>query len=122
MRRRSRGMTTGVLAVWALLCAPAIGLDAQQATTPAQTAPAQAPPAPSAQEKQAPPTVDSDPVPSPDPDTRTPVPAPSSKGPTKSGEITKENGHYTLRANAYWARLHGSRTDCSRHARCDQHL
>ena len=78
MRRRSRGMTTGVLAVWALLCAPAIGLDAQQAATPAQTAPAQAAPAPSAQEKQAPPTVDSDPVTSPDPDTRTPVPAPSS--------------------------------------------
>ena len=113
MRRRSRGMTTGVLAVWALLCAPAIGLDAQQATTPAQTAPAQAAPAPSAQEKQAPPTVDSDPVPSPDPDTRTPVPAPSSKGPTKSGEITKENGHYTLRANAYEVRLNASVIDSS---------
>jgi Ca-activated chloride channel family protein len=116
MRRRSRGITTGVFACWALLCASALGVGAQQATTPAQTAPTQAAPAAAApaqagQEKQAPPNVDSDPVPSPDPDTRMPVPAP--KGPPKTGEITKENGHYTLRANAYEVRLNASVIDSS---------
>jgi VWFA-related protein len=56
------------------------------------------------------PAVDSDPVPSPDPD-RTMVPAPS--GPPKPGEVTKENGRYTMRTNAYEVRLNASVIDSS---------
>jgi hypothetical protein len=54
-------------------------------------------------------SVDSDPVPSPDPD-RTPVPQPQAAQP-QAGEITKENGQYTLRANAYEVRLNASVID-----------
>jgi VWFA-related protein len=110
-------MTTGVLAGWMLLCAWAAGAGAQLATAqaaaaPAQAAPAATAPAQAAQQKQTPPSVDSDPVPSPDPDTRTPVPAPKGTTP-KTGEITKENGHYTLRTNAYEVRLNASVVDSS---------
>ena len=109
MRRRSRWMTAGVLAGWMLLCASAVGVSAQQATAPAAAAPAQAT-APALQ-KQTQLNVDSDPVPSPDPDTNTAAPPP--KEPAKAGEITKENGRYTLRTNAYEVRLNASVIDAS---------
>jgi VWFA-related protein len=100
-------MTSGVLAAWMLLCASAVGVSAQQ-TAPAQTT---TPPEPTLQ-KQPPLNVDSDPVPSPDPDTKTAAP-PAAKQPATSGEITKENGRYTLRANAYEVRLNASVIDSS---------
>src|SRR6202008_4941394 len=100
------------LAGWALLCASAVGVGAQQAA-PAQAAPAQSAPANDTLQKHTGLNVDSDPVPSPDPDTKTAAPAPAAKGPQKPGEITKENGHYTLRANAYEVRLNASVIDSS---------
>src|SRR5579864_2053463 len=113
MRRRSRWMTTGVLAGWMLLCAPVVGVSAQQAAAPAQTTPAAqtTAPAQAAPQTQTPLNVDSDPVPSPDPDRKTVTPTP--KEPGKAGEITKENGHYTLRTNAYEVRLNASVIDAS---------
>ena len=112
-------MTTGVVAGWMLLCAPVVDMSAQQAAAPAQaTAPAAAAPAAAAAaqatgpalQKQTQLNVDSDPVPSPDPDTKTAAPV---KGPPKAGEITKENGRYTLRTNAYEVRLNASVIDSS---------
>ncbi|HXS13611.1 MAG TPA: VWA domain-containing protein [Acidobacteriaceae bacterium] len=112
-------MTTGVVAGWMLLCAPVVvQMSAQQAAAPAQAAPAQAAPAAAAAaqatgpalQKQTQLNVDSDPVPSPDPDTKTAAPV---KGPPKAGEITKENGRYTLRTNAYEVRLNASVIDSS---------
>ena len=87
-------MTAGVLAGWMLLCASAVGVSAQQAPA----APAAAPSQPTLQ-KQTQLNVDSDPVPSPDPDTATKAARPASKDAGKTGEITKENGRYTLRTN-----------------------
>jgi Ca-activated chloride channel family protein len=108
MRRRSRWMTAGMLAAWMLLCASAVGVSAQQAAAPAAAAAGQA--AGPTLQKQTQLNVDSDPVPSPDPDTKTAAPV---KGPPKTGEITKENGRYTLRTNAYEVRLNASVIDSS---------
>jgi VWFA-related protein len=79
----------------------------QAAATGKQTT---ATPAPQSATKgpQAPLAVDSDPVPSPDPD-RKMVPEPA--GPQAAGEVTKENGQYTLRRNAYEVRLNASVID-----------
>ena len=79
----------------------------------AQAATQQPSPAPTteSQQKQSPPSVDSDPVPSPDVDTKTPVPTPS--GPKSPGEITREHGEYTMRANAYEVRLNATVLDSS---------
>src|SRR5215469_18837252 len=106
MRRHSKWMHGSLLAAWVLVSAGIAGVDAQQAAAPAQASPAQATP-----QKQTPLATDSDPVPSPDPDNRTPVPAP--KGPAKPGEITKQHGEYTLRANAYEVKLNASVIDAS---------
>ena len=111
MRRRSRWITAAVFAAWMLLSASAVGVSAQQAGTPPQAAPAHAAPPQQADAAEATPlNVDSDPVPSPDPDTKTAAPA---KEPAKTGEITKENGRYTLRTNAYEVRLNASVIDAS---------
>ena len=57
---------------------------------------------------------DADPVPSPDPENKAPLPPPSSAGaPAGTGEVTRENGRYTLRANAYEVRLNASVIDAS---------
>jgi VWFA-related protein len=95
----------GKLAWWAttVLCA---------ALTPcvwAQTAQPQAKPPATAEKPPAPLTVDSDPVPSPDPD-RKMVPEAT---PQTAGEITKQNGQYTLRRNAFEVRLSASVIDAS---------
>ena len=74
-----------------------------QTTTPTQTT-----------GQQSPLTVDSDPVPSPDPD-RKMVPeatgSQTSGAQATTGEITKENGQYTMRRNAYEVRLNASVID-----------
>ncbi len=63
----------------------------------------------SAPQRQTPPlTVDSDPVPSPDP-VGTAATPPQASG----GNITQQNGKYTLRANAYEVRLNASVIDNS---------
>jgi Ca-activated chloride channel homolog len=54
-------------------------------------------------------TQDADPVPSPDA-TGTPGPV---QLPPQAGEITRENGHFTLRADAYEVRLNASVIDSS---------
>lgn len=56
-------------------------------------------------------TQDSDPVPSPD--TGGSVAAPTVAVPSQAGVITKENGHFTLRTDAYEVRLNVSVTDAS---------
>lgn len=56
-------------------------------------------------------TQDSDPVPSPD--TGAAIAAPSIAVPSQSGVITKENGHFTLRTDAYEVRLNVSVTDAT---------
>lgn len=56
-------------------------------------------------------TQDSDPVPSPD--TGVAVAAPSVAVPSQTGVITKENGHFTLRTDAYEVRLNVSVTDAT---------
>jgi VWFA-related protein len=104
-------MSGGLLAAWTLLYASAAGVSAQQQTTPTQTAPPQASPAQPAQQKQTPLSVDSDPVPSPDPDMKTAAPAQAA--PKGGGEIVREHGEYTMRANAYEVRLNASVIDAS---------
>jgi Ca-activated chloride channel family protein len=56
-------------------------------------------------------TQDSDPVPSPD--TGAAAAAPSVAVPSQTGVITKENGHFTLRTDAYEVRLNVSVTDAA---------
>jgi Ca-activated chloride channel family protein len=82
---------------------------AQQTQAPAQQNPAQQAPA----QQRTPLTVDSDPVPSPDAES-----APASSRvmvppATQSGVVTRENGHFTLRADAYEVRLNASVIDGS---------
>jgi len=72
---------------------------------------AQSPAAGQSAQARTPPAKDSDPVPSPDPDVKTPLPAPATNAP--AGEITRDNGRYTLRANAYEVRLNASVIDAS---------
>lgn len=97
--RRAERLAWWVVALLCTAMAPRVWAQA----TPQQQAPA------TATQKQVPLTQDSDPVPSPDPDTHTAAPVPT--GPPKAGEITKEHGEYTLRANAYEVRLNASVID-----------
>jgi VWFA-related protein len=111
-----------VLVCGALLCGGSLRAVAQQ-SSPQATPPtaAQQPATPAAQTPTQPAaqtrlTVDSDPVPSPDAD-RKAVPEPTGSqtaGPqAASGGITKENGQYTMRRNAYEVRLNASVIDVS---------
>lgn len=92
-----------------------MGLLAVQAAGAQQQKPAATAPVAGASSSQSngPLTTDSDPVPSPDPDVKTalPVPAANPAGAATSGAITKENGRYTLRENAYEVRLNASVID-----------
>ncbi|HEY4011417.1 MAG TPA: VWA domain-containing protein [Acidobacteriaceae bacterium] len=94
-------------AVCLLMGSPAITAGAQQQPQANNAAQKQAPAASGANGSL---SVDSDPVPSPDPNRTLPAPAAGPKGP---GEITKENGRYTLRENAYEVRLNASVIDSS---------
>ncbi|HKO20553.1 MAG TPA: VWA domain-containing protein [Acidobacteriaceae bacterium] len=57
--------------------------------------------------------VDRDPVPSPDPDTAAPVPASPNQPSPSLGPISRQNGRYTLREDAYEVRLNASVFDQS---------
>jgi VWFA-related protein len=107
MRRRSK--TWLLLGLVAQLCG--WGPLALRATgqTPAAQAPASKP-VPAAAQSSSPLSVDSDPVPSPDGEA--PPPAPTVV-PTESGVITKEQGRFVLRADAYEVRLNASVIDSS---------
>jgi Ca-activated chloride channel homolog len=99
MRHRSK-------AWWrvAVLC---VFLGAVQGTVRAQTtsAPVIQPAAPL--------SVDSDPVPSPDASSAPKATAPATAQQAPAGEVTRQNGHYTLQANAYEVRLNASVLDGS---------
>jgi VWFA-related protein len=89
--------------------AAARGQTAATANHPAQTQ-AQA----QTQTQQSTPlATDSDPVPAPEPDAKVPLPVPpaTANAPGKAGEITRENGRYTLVENAYEVRLNASVID-----------
>lgn len=95
-----------------VLLAPSVAPSLAQAQQPSTSA------SPGTQQpSQVPSAVDVDPVPSPDPDTKTPLPPPSGSSSAgaaaASGEVTRENGRYTLRANAYEVRLNASVVDAS---------
>jgi VWFA-related protein len=92
-----------------------VALTAQQAGKQAGQQTAQQAAAASDQRPQtnAPLSRDSDPVPSPDAGIKTPLPVPAANAAPSSGEITRENGRYTLRANAYEVRLNASVIDAS---------
>jgi Ca-activated chloride channel homolog len=112
MRRRSRAWS--VWGVPVLLCVMGCALGAGVFGQQAKTAPAQqtAPTPASTDHKNAPLTTDSDPVPTIDPD-KTVLPVPVDNTDAKTGEVTRENGRYTLRANAYEVRLNASVIDAS---------
>lgn len=101
MRQRSRWEWKWALAGWMLLSASAVAVGVQQQAPAAKNA---------GQQQQNPLTHDSDPVPSPDPESKAAPPPPAQKS---AGEITKQNGQYTLRANAYEVRLNASVIDSS---------
>ena len=100
-RSKALGRLTGFLLLSCGL--PCVRL-AAQTVQPAQSPPAQT-------TRPTPPlTVDSDPVSSPDAGTpaKSPIQAPGG-----AGVITRQDGHYTLRANAYEVRLNASVVDSS---------
>jgi VWFA-related protein len=72
---------------------------------------AQTPAAPVPQQRPAPVAQDADPVPSPDGSSAAPAAIPFPTG--QAGEVTKENGHYTLRADTFEVRLNASVIDSS---------
>ena len=72
---------------------------------------AQTPAAPVPQQRPAPVAQDADPVPSPDGSSAAPAAIPLPTG--QAGEVTKENGHYTLRADTFEVRLNASVIDSS---------
>jgi VWFA-related protein len=109
MRRRSK--THFLLTLLALLCGWGWVAQRVAAQAPASTAPAaQAAPLPPAGQSTSPLAVDSDPVPSPDVDSG---PAAPTVVPSQSGVITKENGRFVLRADAFEVRLNASVIDGS---------
>jgi Ca-activated chloride channel homolog len=102
MRRRSRGWVwiAGMGALAGMCCGPGALAVAQA-------------PAPVTQSSQgAPLTQDVDPVPSPDPANSVPGGA-VTPVPASTGEVTKEHGRYTLRADAFEVRLNASVIDGS---------
>ncbi len=106
MHRRSRSW------VWAAGFVIVAGLwpMGQRALGQASAAPAQAGQTQAVQARPAPPlTVDSDPVPSPD--AANPAVASPVAVPAQTGVVTRENGHYTLRTDAYEVRLNASVID-----------
>jgi Ca-activated chloride channel homolog len=104
MHRRNRAWKWWVTA--ALTFALGSGVIAQQAGSGAATG--------TSDQKQANGlSKDSDPVPSLDPDTRKSVPAPTGNAAPSTGEITKENGRYTLHENSFEVRLNASVIDAS---------
>jgi Ca-activated chloride channel homolog len=98
---------------WAAAQAAASQTTSSQAAS-SQTAGSQAPKSnqtPTVQTRQASTlTQDADPVPSPDATTGAPGPTAL---PQQAGEITNENGRFTLRTNAYEVRLNASVIDSS---------
>jgi len=112
MRRCSKTLET--LVVFGILSG---GLSCVQMA--AQTAPPAQPQQPPAQTRPMPPlTVDSDPVPSPDSDTtKGPLqnPGQAAGSGSNNGTITRQDGHFTLHANAYEVRLNASVVDSSGH-------
>jgi len=100
-RSKALGRLAGFLV---LSCGLACVQLVAQTAPPAQPQPAQPRPTP-------PLTVDSDPVPSPD--ESTPAKAPQQAPGTSGGVITRQDGHYTLRTNAYEVRLNASVIDSS---------
>lgn len=113
MHRRSRARVLGlVFLAWALA-----GAGAAQQTSAGSTAQSTAKPAGTSQQTQSPTPLarDADPVPSPDPETKV-APPPAAREPGGSStekEVSRENGRYTLRANAYEVRLNASVIDSS---------
>jgi VWFA-related protein len=98
-----------VWAGWGTAAARAYEGPAQAQAAPAQTG--QAPAAPQATQPKPPLAVDSDPVPSPD--AANPAAAAPSTVPPQAGVVTRENGHFTLRTDAYEVRLNASVIDAS---------
>jgi len=107
MHRRSRGwdwvkgaVAPGMMCVWMFVGGLALG------QAPAAPAPA------TEQQKPAPLTQDVDPVPTPDGSAA----VPGGVAPTgQTGEVVKENGRYTLRADTFEVRLNASVIDGSGH-------
>jgi Ca-activated chloride channel family protein len=106
MHRRSRGwegtkraLALGLMCGWIAVCRMAAG---------------QAPVVPEKPQARAPLTQDADPVATPDPATATPGAAAAGDG--QSGQVVKENGRYTLRADTFEVRLNASVIDSSGHA------
>ena len=108
MRLRSRGQAARHLGI---ACTAIVALLAPTlyASQPAPQAAARNPVATPA---QPPLDVDRDPVPSPDPDAPAAAPSPSQSSPSL-GPISRANGRYTLREDAYEVRLNASVFDQS---------
>ena len=110
MRRRSRG--NGWLFLAGVGLAAGVGLMGTLACAQAPQGDAGKTDSQKIQKRPVDPlTVDSDPVPSPDPDNAATTAGPA--GPAGTGEVTKENGHFTLGVNAYEIRLNASVIDSS---------
>jgi VWFA-related protein len=95
--------STGALWALALFFPAAVAMQASAQTPTAPASPQSRPAAPL--------SVDSDPVPSPDPANAPGVTPPRTTA--VDGGITRENGRFTLRANAYEVRLNASVIDSS---------
>ncbi len=121
MHRRSKGWVWAALVIaiaglWTsercFAAQPVEGAAQTSAAPPApgQSSPGQAPGSPATPPKS-PLSVDSDPVPSPD--TANPVASAPTAEPAQTGVVTKENGRFTLRTEAYEVRLNASVIDSS---------
>jgi VWFA-related protein len=109
-------MRIGAIAILLGMVGALPAIPQQRPATPAAQTTTPSTPQAGAPQSSTPLAVDRDPVPSPDPDVKTPLPVPggpAASGETKSGEITKENGRYTLRENAYEVRLNASVIDAT---------
>ncbi len=101
MHHRNRGWARMESAAALVLLCACLGVGGMAAGQ-APSAPAQRP---------APPKQNADPVPTPDGSGVAPVAIPVPTG--QAGEVTKENGRYTLRADTYEVRLNASVIDSS---------
>jgi Ca-activated chloride channel family protein len=97
---------------WGLACAVLVLLTSAGVTASQPASQAGRSPASTAQPVQPPLDVDRDPVPSPDPDAPVAAPGPNQPAPAL-GPISRSNGRYTLRADAYEVRLNASVFDQS---------